>query len=169
MKKLILAFAVFFMCTLAFGQSYPVDALFDKYSEREGFTSVYISGKMLGFLAGLEGSTDNKNSVLTSLKSIRILSQDSLSTDMEINFYDELKRELDLSIYEELMVVREGREVTKFLVRQKGENVSELLLISGSPGGNSLISIRGNINLKELSEMSKTLGIEELEQLETDD
>jgi len=165
MKKSLLIIAAFLLGTVIFAQTSPIDALFDKYSDEEGFTSVYISGKMLSMLAGLEGKSGNPENIMFRLKSIRILSEDTLAHS-KVNFYQELSKKLDLSVYEELMVVKEGHDVTKFLVRQTGNTITELLVITGGNEGNSLISIKGDINLKELSELSKTIGIEELEQLD---
>lgn len=168
MKKFFLIIATLSIFAGINAQTNPIDALFDKYSDQDGFTSVYISGKMLNMLGGLGQESETKDNILMRLKSIRIISQDSLS-NLKVNFYDELSRKLDLSVYEELMVVKEGHDVTKFLTRQTGNIITELLVVSGGIGGNSLISIKGDINLKELSTLSKTLGIEELEQLDKAD
>ncbi len=168
MKRTFLILAIVLTYGTIYAQSNAIDALFDKYSEQDGFTSVFISGRMLSMLAGLEGESKKPDNILFRLKSIRIISQDSLSK-IRVNFYEELRNKLDFSVYEELMVVQEGRDVTKFLIRSNGDTVSELLVVTGGKDGNSIISIRGDINLKELSEVSKTLGIEELEQLEETD
>jgi len=169
MKKYLCITIGLFVAQIIGAQTNPVDALFNKYSEKTGFTSVYISGKMLNMLGGLNDSGKSDGNILLRLKSIRILSEDDSLSTGKVNFFSELGKVLDLSIYEELMVIREGPDITKFLIRQNGESISELLLISGGSGGNSLISIRGDINLKELSELSKTFGIEELEHLEDHD
>lgn len=166
MKKYYFIIIGLLFARIIMAQTDPIDALFDKYSEKKGFTSVYISGKMLNMLGALEKSDNPGDNILLRLKSVRILSEDESLQDGKVNFYSELSRVLDPSIYEELMVVREGPDVTKFLVRQKGESISELIMITGGSGGNSLISIKGDIDLKELSELSKTIGIEELEHLE---
>ncbi len=166
MKRQFLIIAAFLICSVIHAQTNPIDELFNKYSELEGFTYVAISGRMLNMLGTLQAESKPDN-IMLRLKSIRILSEDdSLSTN-KVNFYTELSKKLDLSVYEELMVVKEGHDVTKFLIRQNGNTISELLVISGGTGGNSLISIKGDINLKELSELSNTIGIEELEDLES--
>ena len=169
MKKYLSIIVVLLLSQTIIAQTGLIDAFFEKYAEKEGFTSIYISGKMLKMLGSLNPDPNKPSGILSRLNSIRILSEnDSLSTG-KVNFYSDLSKVLDFSIYEELMVVREGPEVTKFLVRQNGESVSELLMITGGSGGNSLISIRGDINLRELAELSKTIGIEELEHLENAD
>ncbi len=165
MKRQFLIIVAFLICSALNAQTNPIDELFNKYSDREGFTYVSISGRMLNMLGTLQEGSKPDN-IMLRLKSIRILSDDDSLSASGINFYQELSKKLDLSVYEELMVVKEGHDITKFLVRQNGENISELLVISGGTGGNSLISIKGDINLKELSELSNTIGIEELEELE---
>jgi hypothetical protein len=166
MKRIFFITATLLLSSIISAQTNPVDEIFEKYSEKEGFTSVYISGKMLGMLAGMEAKSGNNDNIMLRLKSIRILSEDDSLSTSDVNLYSELSRKLDLSVYEELMVVKEGQDVTKFLIRQTGDKISELLVISGGKKGNALISIRGDINLKEISQLSKTLGVEELEQLE---
>jgi hypothetical protein len=165
MKRQFLIIGAFLMCTAINAQVNPIDELFNKYSDREGFTYVSISGRMLNMLGTLQEDSKPDN-IMLRLKSIRILSDDDSLSASGVNFYQELSKKLDLSVYEELMVVKEGHDMTKFLVRQNGDIISELLVVSGGTGGNSLISIKGDINLKELSELSNTLGIEELEELE---
>lgn len=166
MRRIFLIIAVLLISPLISAQTSPIDEIFEKYSEKEGFTSVYISGKMLGMLAGMEAKSGNSDNIMLRLKSIRILTEDDSLSNTNVNFYSELSRKLGLSDYEELMVVREGQDVTKFLIRQNGDRITELLMISGGTKGNALISIRGDIDLKEISQISKTLGVEELEQLE---
>ncbi|HOU01122.1 MAG: DUF4252 domain-containing protein [Bacteroidales bacterium] len=168
MKKSFIIIAAFLINGIINAQNNPVDALFDRYSEKDGFTSVYISGKMLSMFSGSRERSKNPDNIVFRLNSIRIISQDSASRE-KINFYEELKGKLDFSVYEELMVVQEGKNVTKFLVRQSRDRISELLVITGGKGGNSVIAIRGDFSLKELSEVSKSLGIEELEKLEVSD
>ncbi len=149
-----------------YGQGSPVDELFEQYSEREGFSVVYISGKMFNMFSDLDKTTGSEEKVISNLKSIRILSVEDSTLNESINFYKELEKKLDLSVYEELMVTKSGKNTTKFLIIQKGDIIKELLVITGGPAGNSLISIKGDMNLKALSELSKDTGIQELEELD---
>jgi Domain of unknown function (DUF4252) len=165
MKKIFLSIIALCLTILIQAQSNPIDELFNKYSEKEGFTVVSISGRMFSMFTDDDSDASSDN-VLSMLKSIKILSVSDSLLNENLNFYNELSRKLDLSVYEELMVVKEGHDITKFLIKQKGKLISELLVISGGPDGNSLISIRGEFNLKNISDLSKNLGLEELEGLE---
>jgi Domain of unknown function (DUF4252) len=165
MKKLILFITALCMVTLLNAQTNAVDEFFDKYSEKEGFTTVTISSKLLSLFAGKKVKGEGSD-VINRLTSIRILSVEDSVLNQSVNFYKELTKKLDISAYEELMVVKEGPDVTKFLVKQKGDIVSELLMITGGPANNTLISIKGDLDLKSLSELSNETGIDELKSLE---
>jgi hypothetical protein len=147
-------------------QTGPIEDMFNKYSEKEGFTVVTISSKMFGMFAGQDDKNKEAGDIVNRLKSIMILSVEDSLLNKNLNFYTELSKKLDLSDYEELMVVKTGPDVTKFLIRQKGDVISELLVVTGGPGGNSLISIKGDLNLKSISELSKSVDIQGLESLD---
>lgn len=166
MKKLILLSLSAFVLASLNAQTNAINEMFDKYSERKGFTEVFISSKLLGLFAGDKEKKDNGEDIVGRLKSIRILSVEDSTLNTSVNFYKELSNKINMSVYEELMVVRDGNDVTKFLVKQKGNTISELLVVSGGPSGNTLISITGDLDLKALSELSKSTGIDELKDLE---
>ena len=165
MKKLILFSSALCIVTLMHAQTNTIDELFNKYSEREGFTTVTISGKLLRLFAGKEAKEDGSN-IVNRLTSIKILSVGDSILNQSVNFYRELSNKMDLTSYEELMVVKEGQNMSKFLVKQKGDIISELVVITGGPGDNTLISIKGDLDLKSLSELSEGTGIDELRDLE---
>jgi hypothetical protein len=172
MKKLLGTLMVICLPLTLMGQSGPVDQLFDKYAEKEGFTVVTISSKMFGMFASMNETDKGKEKdketgdIVNRLKSIKILTVEDSLLNKNINFYTELSKKLDFSEYEELMLVKEGPDITKFLIRQKGDVITELLVITGGPGGNSLISIKGDLNLKSISEISKDVGMKELKGLD---
>jgi hypothetical protein len=166
MKKLFLFLTSLSLSIIIQAQSNPIDEMFNKYSEKDGFTVVTISSKMFSMFADQDNGNKDSDDIISRLKSIRILSVEDSLLNQNLNFYSELSRKLDMSVYEELMVVKEGKDITKFLIRQNGNLISELLVITGGPGGNSLISIKGDLNLKNISDLSKNSGIQELKNLE---
>ncbi len=166
MKKLGFFIVIMLMFTALRAQTNIIDEMFDKYSEKEGFTTVYISSKLLSLFTPKDARAGEGSDIVHRLKSIRILTVGDSLLNKSVNFYKELSNKLNMSDYEELMVVKEGNDVTKFLIKQKGDIISELLVITGGPGDNSLISIRGDLDLKMISDLSKNTGIEELKELE---
>jgi hypothetical protein len=166
MKKFFLSFTALCLTMMIQAQSNPVDEMFNKYSEKQGFTVVSISSKMFSLFANKDLENKDADNVINKLKSIKILSVEDSLLNKNLNFYSELSKKLDLSVYEELMVIKEGPDITKFLIKQNGNIISELLVVKGGPGGNSLISIKGELNLKNISDMSKSLDMQELKSLD---
>ncbi len=165
MKKIFLSFTALCLTLMMQAQSGPVEDMFNKYSEKPGFTVVSISSKMFSMFANKDTEKKDADEIINRLKSIKILSVEDSLLNKNLNFYSELSKKLDLSVYEELMVVKEGPDITKFLIKQTGNTISELLVITGGPGGNSLISIKGDLNLKNISDLSKSLDMQELKSL----
>lgn len=166
MKKLFFSVTVLCLTLLMHAQTNPIDEMFNKYSEKKGFTVVTISGKMFSMFANQDKENKEADNVISRLKSISILSVEDSLLNKNLNFYTELSKKLDLSVYEDLMLVKEGPDITRFLIKQSGNIISELLIITGGPGGNSLISIKGDLNLKNISDLSKNIDIQELRSLE---
>lgn len=166
MKRIFLSFTALCLTVILQAQSNPIDDMFNKYSEKPGFTVVSISSRMFSMFANKDTENKSADDVINKLKSIKILSVEDSLLNKNLNFYSELSKKLNMSAYEELMVVKEGPDITKFLILQKGNTISELLVITGGPGGNSLISIKGELNLKTISELSKDIDIQELKSLD---
>jgi hypothetical protein len=166
MKTIFFSLTALFLTVTMKAQVNPVDEMFNKYSDKQGFTVVSISSKMFNMFRDNESENKDADNVISKLKSIRILTVEDSLLNKNLNFYTELSKNLDLSVYEELMLVKQGPDITRFLIRQSGNTISELLVITGGPGGNSLISIKGDLNLRNISELSKSVGIEELKSLD---
>ncbi len=161
--KTVLMLILLLYASHSYSQTNATDALFEKYSGKEGFSSVYISSRMLGLFSPREEGKE----LINRLSSIRILTVENDGAMKGMDLYSELSRNTDLSVYEELMVVKEAGQTTKFLILPKGERIAELLVISGGKDDNSLISIKGDFDLKALSGLSESTGISGLEQLDS--
>ena len=148
----------------------PADALFDKYSGQEGFTSVYITQHMFSLFADIETEEDEDGFIelVKNLKCIKIVSVDDESPEMnqQVNFYKEIMNDFPKGKYEELMVVKKKDQDVKFYIMKEGKKISELLMIVGGVEDNALISIQGDIDLKTISKLSKSMNIEGMENLE---
>jgi len=148
----------------------PADALFDKYSGQDGFTSVYITSHMFELFADLDTEEDKDGFIelVKNLKCIKILSveKDSLTPQPKVNFFDELMTDFPDKKYDELMVVKKKDQDVKFYIMKEGKIISELLMIVGGTDDNVLITIQGDIDLKTISKLSKSMNIQGMENLE---
>jgi hypothetical protein len=145
MKKSLGIFALLFFSAVLNGQK-SIDALFDKYGGKEGFTTVTINGNLLKLAASLDDEKNDK-SMPKEITQIRILAQDNEGMKVE-NFYDLIIKDLDLSKYEEFMQVKESDQNVRMLVRTEGDRFKEFLLIVGGKD-NAVIQIKGDMSLQE--------------------
>ena len=172
MKKLLIIFCFIGVSATGFAQNKAIDRVFDKYSGKEGFTTVYISKYMFSMFANMDGVEDDEikelQEIFGKLTGIKILAVDDPSVLGEgVNFYDEIMKDLPRDRYEELMVVKDSESDVIFLAREEGGVIVELLLVVGGEGdSNVLIAIIGEVDLNSISKLSKAMDIEGLEELE---
>ena len=160
--KRILMLLILLMPVLVMAQeSSPIDKLFNKYANREGFTTVNISGKLLSFASKFDDSKSKETEMLARLSGIRILSVENKDLNKGLNFYKELEADgfFKNHNYEVLMEVTEKDEVVHFYGRsgEKGK-LSELLLVIGGID-NTLISIRGVIDPDDIGKITGSLDL----------
>jgi ACT domain-containing protein len=167
MKRVILSIFLVLVLIASKAQNSAVDQLFDKYSGREGYTSILISKYMFSMFSDVNPDNKEFNDLVGKLNSIKILASDSANNSSGVNFYKEIMKELPVKDYKELMVVKEKDQEIKFLVKDVNGAIVELLLIVGGKSDNVLICIQGdNINLKNIAKLSKSMKIDGLENLE---
>ena len=151
MKKLLVFIVLTITVTLAYGQK-SIDALFDKYVGKDGFTTVTIDGNLLK-LAHCFGDNDDVNSIPKDITEIRVLAQENNEMKVE-NFYNLVINDIDLKNYDEFMRVKKADQDLRMLVRSEGNVFKEFLLIAGGTD-NALIQIKGNMTYEEAKKLSK--------------
>lgn len=161
MRKIVLILAMLLpLAVLA--QKTPVDKLFEKYANQKGFTTVNISGKLLGFASQLETGDKATSDMLSGLKGIRVLTIEDSELNKTLDFYAELEKEgfFKNNSYEVLMEVTEPNEVVRFLAKDAGNGkLSDLLLVVGGDE-NTLISISGVIDPQSIGKITKAMNID---------
>lgn len=151
---------------IAMGQNSAVDKVFDKYSGKEGYTTVYISSFMFNMLNSLETDDPEYNEfkkATSGISSIKILTQDGGNSEA---FGKELLDMLPRSEYQEMMVVKDQDEDVLFLAREEGGKITEFLLIVSGDGDDALIAIQGDIDLESIASIASGLDMPGLENLE---
>lgn len=161
MKKLVLILAVLLpMAVLA--QKTPVDKLFEKYANKKGFTTVNISGKLLGFASQMDTGDKATSDMLSSLSGIRVLTVEDPELNKTLDFYAELEKDgfFKNNNFEVLMEVTEENEVVRFLGKDAGYGkISDLLLVVGGDE-NTLISISGVIDPANIAKITQAMNID---------
>ena len=139
--------------TVTYGQK-SIDALFSRYSGKDGFVTLTLSGNLLKLACQLDNDNE-KNALPAEITEIRILAQEDEGLDVE-NFFDLVSRETSLKDYEEFMSVKESHQDIKMLVRTEGDRFKEFLLIGGGDD-NFVIQIKGDMTYKEARKLSSDI------------
>lgn len=161
MKRFLVTLMMLFPVLLMAQENSPVDKLFNKYANRDGFTTVNISGKLLSLANKFDDSKSKEADMLAKLSGIRILSVENKDLNKNLNFYKELETEgfFKNHNYDVLMEVTDKNEIVRFYGRsgEKGK-LSELLLVVGGKD-NTLISIRGVIDPDDIGKITGSLNL----------
>lgn len=151
MKRLLLFTVLSITFTFVYGQK-SIDALFEKYGGKEGFTTVTIDGNLLKLVKCFGNDEDTVNEMSANITEIRILTQEDEAIKVE-NFYDMVMKDIDLNKYEEFMRVKESDQDLRMLVRTDGNRFKEFLLIAGGDD-NAVIQIKGDLSFNDAKKLS---------------
>ena len=161
MKRLLITLVMLIPLLGIAQDNSPIDKLFNKYANKDGFSTVNISGKLLGLASKMDDSNSSQAAMLQKISGIRILSVENKELNKGLNFYKELESDgfFKNNDYESLMEVTEKNQVVRFYGRsgEKGK-LSELLLVVGGDD-NTLISIRGVINPEDIGKITGSLNL----------
>ena len=153
-----------------FAQNSAALGLFDKYSGKDGYTTVSISKELFGMFAEME--TDDPDMVevkemMDQLDGIKVLMYETEdAADAELTRFKGEISNLQVQGYTELMVVKEPGEEVKFLSMKKGDKIGELLLIINGNTEAGFITITGLIDMKTIGKLSKAMNFEGMEKLD---
>ena len=170
MKKIIFALlTVVFLAPFALAQESVTQKLYDKYSGKDGFTTVHITKELFGMIAqmnfeGEEGEEMNKmKDAMAGLEFIKIVMFENGNADNKE--FAAFKKELsafDLDGFKELMVVDDKDEKVRFVARQEGDMIKEFLVLIQSADEAGFISIFGDMDMETISKVSQGMGIEHM-------
>ncbi len=167
MKRLIIALLLT-IPTIAFSQNSYLDGVFEKYSGKQGYTSVYITKYMFELFAEINNDDELKEfqDITSSLESIKILTTSVESTAEQMK---ELKKALTDKLpkaqYKDLMIIKEDGTDVSFKIRKEGSKIIELMMVADNKLQTVLIYLSGDINLKKISKLSKSMNVSGFEYL----
>ncbi len=153
----------------------PMDAVFEKYNGKDGFTTVKMNKELFALFNEIEVNKDGENveeleqikELTEQLEGIRVLSFEP-GDDYDgpvVNLYEEVMKDLPKS-YVELMSVKDGGEDVKFLIHKKGKKIKELLLLVEEGNSSTAISITGMLDMKNIGKIAQTMNMKGMEKLD---
>jgi hypothetical protein len=164
MKRIILSVIIAICATALYGQKDALDDFFNSYSDKDGYTSVTISGNLFGLLKKFDDDPDLAD-LDRKITSVRIVSREGGSAFDGPDFYSDLKGIIRRGGYEELMKVKNPDENLLFLVRTERDVIKELLMVA-SGDSETVIQVRGSFTRDDVERFTQEEGLAELEMLE---
>ncbi len=155
MKRMVLTIAVITFAASLAAQRLSADEFFNKYNDREGYTTVVINGSLLGFLGHCE--SDDSDNPLSKITSIRLVIREKDSFPVTGGFLPEIRNIIRRGRYEELMSVRNRDTDLRFMVRSERDIVKEMLLVIDGDD-EAVIRIEGNLTRDEASRLFESNG-----------
>ena len=144
MKKV---FITWIFVLLACAGLHAQESFFEKFADRKGVTSVYISKRMFGMMKNIDSGNINLANVAGKINSMQILTCENKSGA------DELRKETahikPENGYEELIRVREeGERVTIYV--KEGSKENEYVLLIDEQDEFTIILLNGQLTLEEI-------------------
>ena len=156
MKRMLLTIAVVIIASAVSGQRTSLDDFFSRYSDRDGYTSVVISGDLLKFLGESENS-DRDGNAISKITSIRLVVREKDNSSSGESLVSEIRGIIRRSRYDELMSVRDNGADIRFMARMEMDMVCELLLVIDGKD-EAVIQVEGNLTRDEASELFTSNG-----------
>lgn len=124
------------------------DALFEKYNDVDGVTTIYISKTMLQMIPNVKKGKHDISRIAAKLDQLRVLTCEKPSLIASIKKYA-------LGIYskgqyEVAMQFNDSEEHVTIYHKKLNKGKSEFALLSEENGEITIISLRGNITLKDI-------------------
>jgi len=168
MKKYFISILIILAPLAASAQNKAVEQLFQKYSGKEGFTSVVITRNMFQLFANIEDSeNDEFLKTVKNLEFIKILSAKTGADGKA--FYNEILSLIPEKDFKELMVIQDADEQVKFLTAEKDGVIKDLLMVSGGKEESVVIWMAGIIDMKTVAKIAQSMNIEGMDDLEKAD
>lgn len=157
MKRIVLLVMVVAFPAFILAQNGAVDKLFNKYSGKEGVTTVSISPELFQMVnsMGIE-EIEDAEIPFEKISSVKVLTIEDEDQWPDVNFYTEISKDLDVSNFEEVMTVNDGGEMVRIWMKVEKKEMSEFLLIVGGDD-NVLVYITGNFNMNDLEELAESV------------
>ena len=124
------------------------DALFDKYEDTNGVTTVFISKTMLGMIPNVKAGNHDISKIAGKLDQLRILTCEKATLIPRI--LDEAKKTYKSEGYEAIMRMNdEGEKMTIYQRSLKGGK-NEFVLLQEDSSNLNIINVKGAITLKDI-------------------
>ena len=155
MKKLMISALLLISAAIA-SQAQDWSDIYNRYSGKDGVSSVYISPAMFKLMQKLpevqveDGEVD-LTGIIRTFNGMYILDIEDGETAAKLS--GEIREKFDGKKYELLMEAQDGPEEMKIFIASKGDIVTDLIMFTAEKTSASLIAITGEMPYSELQKL----------------
>lgn len=149
MKRII---ATLFLA-ISFITVYAQGALFNKYEDTKGVTTVYISKNMLGMMPSMNVGDKDISKIAGKLNMLRVLSCEKKQLAKTI--YNDAMQFYKKAKFNEVMRVNDDGERCLIFQKTRGKANNEFVLINIDDGELSILNFNGNVTLNEIKKIAE--------------
>lgn len=148
MKLSLYTLLVILMTTFPSAKTMAQDALFEKYNDVDGITTIFISKTMLQMIPNVKTGKHDISGISSKLDQLRVLTCERPSLIPSVK-----KQALEIygnGQYEVVMQINDSGEHVTIYHKKLGKDKSEFVLFSEESDEISIISVKGKISLKDI-------------------
>lgn len=127
-------------------------ALFDKYEDTNGVTSIYISKTMLGMIPNVKAGKHDIGNIASKLDYIRILSCEKSALFSRL--LDDARKNYQSGNYETIMKMNDDDEKVTIYQRTLKDGKNEFALLTEDKDEVTIINLMGTITLKDIKDIA---------------
>ncbi len=151
-KYIIITILCFTMTQMGTAQNSK--ALFDKYTDMDDVTSVYVSKAMFKMMPAFETAGLSLVNMAGKIESLQVIS--TQRSDLAPKMREDFSKLIGKG-HEELMRVRDGKTKATFYANMNGDLVKDLIMLADTDEGFTIIQLLGNFTLKDIQEITKEI------------
>ncbi len=144
---------LFLVTALAFSiHASAQKAIFDKYEDTNGVTTIYISKTMLGMIPNVKAGKHDIGNIASKLDYIRILSCEKPALFSKL--IDEARKTYRSGNYETIMKMNDDGEKMTIYQRTLKDGKNEFALLTEDKDEVTIINLMGAITLKDIKDFA---------------
>ena len=143
------------ICLCCSFAAFAQDDVFDRLSDMDGVTAVYISKSMFGSMKGMDMGSLDISKVAGKIEAMQVLTAEKTKAAQAIKTeVDKLVKNKD---YEIMMKVKDSDSKVAFYVKRENNKIKGLLmLVDETPKEYTIIQIKGDLSLKEIQDITNS-------------